>query len=169
MNNLLKISFILLIISCSSQHQCIDVKVILPENYQKNYIVIFYNQRNGNPKEVDERGNKIFKIPNTGILYTQDVPQINCMYKRNTYISKGKLLMHIPDHALAEYKGDKIISDSLYTFSGFFRDEKNFGYDCDYYFLGTTDEIKERNGIMKPLAITNKMIDSIAQNNGWKR
>src|SRR5699024_2201929 len=69
------IGIVIMFISCSHK-KGIDVCYYLPANYNKNYIVVFFDQENGLPKERAD-GKKIFRIPESGILYTQEEQQID--------------------------------------------------------------------------------------------
>ncbi len=56
----------LLLFSCNNGDKEV---VVLPENY-KGYVVIIYNQENGDSAKY-ENGKRIYKIPLNGILKTQ--------------------------------------------------------------------------------------------------
>lgn len=168
MNNLLSVILLIIFCGCFPKNKCNDVNVILPENYSKNFIIIFYNQQDGADEEWGENESEIFRIPDSGILYTKAPIQLNCMYKQKTFLLKNGNLQLIRNFAIAKYNGGKIHLDSLYTFSGYFTDKENFGFDSKYYFIGTQNEIQGENGIIKPNEKVNEIMDSIILDKGWE-
>ncbi|MBU8884068.1 hypothetical protein KSK37_13320 [Kaistella sp. DKR-2] len=145
-----------------------DCDIYLPKGFSKNYIIIFYNQKDGVPKEINKVGKRVYRIPTSGVLFSQFEQQLDVSFKEEVYfLDKNNRLTLIKDYYYSKYHGEGTDENKVYTFSGFFSDKEGFGYSCDFRFVGKVDEIIEKDGLIKPLANTQHIVDSIVHARGW--
>lgn len=81
---------------------------LLPNDYNGN-VIIFYGEENGSSKKYDEDGNRVYEIPNDGILNTkfeQENGFRNAVYKRKN----GQILRYL-------WPSDPVWKDTVNTSS----------------------------------------------------
>jgi len=88
---ILLFSVLSLINSCRNKAE--NEIFILPNTYYGN-VIILYGEENGSSKKYDEEGNRVYEIPNDGILKTkfeQEIGWRNAVYKRKN----GQILRYL--------------------------------------------------------------------------
>lgn len=155
-------SLVLIIITISCSKKGIDTEIYLPKGYNKNYIIIFYDIPTGEKMESSNE-KTIYRIPSSGILFSQNSQQLNSTYKEDIFLtdSLGKKKLLLDYHKVKYMENQNINQNEIYKFNSFFTDKENFGYSCSFHFIGKEEEIYEQEGIIKPMNRVKYIIDSI--------
>lgn len=133
----------------------------LPKNYDKNYIIIFYDQKDGVSKERID-GKRLFKIPNSGIFYTQYNMQREWVKYKYYYIDDDGTVLKQIKH---RYDVEKLDSNEVYVMDGFASFKETDGYESQHEIIGKPNIIGENNTLL-PLTKTRNIIDSIVKSKG---
>lgn len=141
-----------------------DISIYLPKNYDKNYIIIIYGQKDGIPEE-KIGDNRIFRIPKSGLFFTQFNMQREWVKYRYYYVNeKGNPLKEI------KYKDDevKLNADEVYVMISFSTFKEVEGYDSEHIIIGKPNIIGKNNSFL-PLTKTRIIQDSVVISKGLKK
>jgi len=159
-----KLVFVLLIFMSCSERRGVDSIIYIPENYDKNYILIFYDDSG---KEKEYLNNKrLYKIPEDGVLITKFQLQRDKMVKFKFYkVNKeNEPTSQLPIFEKTnDYKNKKYIGIGYHIYV-----EENSGFDCRFFYY--TDVVKLNNSkyeLKTNYNIVQKKIDSIIFKSGW--
>lgn len=103
-----------------------DEIFVLPDNFE-GAVIVLYNEKNGQPEKYDKKGNRVYTIPENGILKTKFKFQTgwrDIIYTRRN----GKELRYLwPSDKVWNDTITKKGNDSIYVF--------NASYSDDFWFL----------------------------------
>lgn len=103
-----------------------DEVFVLPDDF-KGAVIVLYNKKDGQPEKYDEKGNRVYTIPENGILKTKFKFQEG--WRDIKYIRKNgtQLRYLLPSDYVWNDTITKKKNDSIYVF--------NASYSNDYWFL----------------------------------
>ncbi len=135
-----------------------DVHVYLPKNYDKNYIIIFYDQEDGKSKE-RINDDRLYRIPKSGILFTQYSMQREWVKYKYFYVNKkGTILEEIKFNDYTQ----KLNPNKVYVMNNYNTFKEVEGYESENIVLGKP-ETKGDKKYISAFFKTKKIIDSIVK------
>jgi hypothetical protein len=105
--------FLITILGCSQVSE--DTIRLIPEGYQGTILIIF-NQKDGAPKEY-EGNNRIYRIPESGVLKTQFKPDYGVQKNKFFYLNDEGERKEIPFvMTYDKNKFDKMVNTKIYAY-----------------------------------------------------
>jgi|GEM_PF-1839861 len=145
---------IILVFASSCAQQSEDTIRLIPEGYLGTVMIIF-NQKNGEAEEYED-GKRVYRIPETGILYTQFEPNYGIQKHEYFYLDTNGnrteidfLLLNSKEKSLEEVSNDKVYAYFEYALGRvrkFDPDTKELLYTIQparTFFLGNAKDIDE--------------------------
>ncbi|MCC9041167.1 hypothetical protein LNQ81_00235 [Myroides sp. M-43] len=113
---------------------------ILPDDFE-GAVIVLYNKQNGEPKKYDKEGNRIYTIPESGILKTKFKFQKGWRDIRYTRKNGTELRYLLPSDNIWNDTITKKRNDNIYVF--------NASYSDDFWFL--VGKIRDINSLGKKM------------------
>lgn len=113
---------------------------ILPDNFE-GAVIVLYNEKDGEPEKYDKKGNRVYDIPENGLLKTRFKFQDG--WRDIKYIQRNGVQLRylLPSDNVWNDTITKRRNDSIYVF--------NASYSDDYWFL--VGKIKDIDSLGKEM------------------